>query len=102
MTHTSKNQAIQSSHRKHKLSSLQLQIECNQQLTAKQICFLCQTLFSPKEARVIVCCDRGHNYGELCPHCISTGSDAIWGKLSGWLLGTSSLLQEFDSITQPH
>ena len=56
---------------------MQLQIECNNLSTKQQFCWLCNHSFESGEARVIVCDNRGANYGEICPQCLSMGFDWI-------------------------
>lgn len=60
---------------------MQLQIECNHSTAVNQSCILCQATFQPSQARVIVCNNLGSRFGDLCPTCISQGSDWIWQKL---------------------
>lgn len=52
---------------------MQLQIEYNRCSQKDQSCYLCKQQFEIKEAKVIVCSDRGEGYGEACPDCIAKG-----------------------------
>jgi len=60
---------------------MQLQIECNNTSLADPSCILCHQEFELQAARVIVCNEGGNTCGDLCPKCISKGSDWIWQHL---------------------
>jgi hypothetical protein len=59
---------------------MKFQIECNS-LKNNQICLTCNEQFQMREARVIVCNDRGDSYGDVCPECIAMGYNWIGSKL---------------------
>jgi hypothetical protein len=69
---------------------MQLQIEYNNSALTHQTCLVCNQLFGPREARVIVCNDRGNSCGDICPPCIAMGPDQLWKHLVSTLqLGLS-------------
>lgn len=51
---------------------MQLQVECAG-TSAEQSCYICNSTFVAPQARVMLCCDQGSIYGEVCPHCIGKG-----------------------------
>lgn len=52
---------------------MQLQIECNPLPFRQEQCLICNQAFKMTEAKVIVCNDRGKDYGEVCPKCLEKG-----------------------------
>lgn len=60
---------------------MQFQIECNSFLKNNQTCLTCKELFEMREARVIVCNERGDSYGDICPQCMALGFDWIGSQL---------------------
>ena len=55
---------------------MQFQIECNP-LKDYQTCLTCNDQFEMKQARVIVCDEKGDSYGDICPQCIAMGFNWI-------------------------
>ena len=60
---------------------MQFQIECNSFLKKSQTGLTCNERFEMKEARVIVCNQRGDSYGDICPQCITMGFGWIGKQL---------------------
>jgi hypothetical protein len=60
--------------------SMQFQIECNT-LKNNQMCLTCNQLFQAREARLIVCSEKGDGYGDVCPECIGRGAHWIKSQL---------------------
>ncbi|HAG84699.1 MAG TPA: hypothetical protein DCL61_26995 [Cyanobacteria bacterium UBA12227] len=60
---------------------MQFQIECNSLLKNYQTCLTCREPFEMREARVIVCNERGDSYGDICPQCIAMGFNWIGNQL---------------------
>lgn len=54
---------------------MQLQIECNSIPLQQNKCWICNQIFKPTEAKIIVCNDQGNDYGEVCPQCLEKGFD---------------------------
>lgn len=55
---------------------MQFQIECHP-IKDYQTCLTCNDQFEMKQARVIVCDEKGDSYGDICPQCIAMGFDWI-------------------------
>lgn len=70
---------------------MQFQIECNSFLKNSQTCLTCNELFEMREARVIVCNERGDRYGDICPQCIGMGFNWIETQLQTSRGGTQLL-----------
>lgn len=72
---------------------MQLQIECNEILHQQKFCWMCDQLFEPKEAKIIVCNNQGNCYGEVCPECLEKGFNRPKYVLEGDICGC------FDNIS---
>lgn len=66
---------------------MQLQVECNDFVGKRQVCWTCDRSFEMQEAQVIICNDQGTSYGKVCPRCINKGF--------GWLSS------QFERLSQP-
>jgi hypothetical protein len=66
---------------------MQLQVECNNLVGKRQVCWMCDRPFKMQAARVILCDNQGRTYGDVCPTCIGQGY--------GWLSS------QFERLTAP-
>lgn len=69
---------------------MQLQIEHSSSVPTKPLCVLCNQLFKPNLARVIVCRHDGEAYGDICSDCLAQGSSFIRSKLQRMVQTDSS------------
>ena len=68
---------------------MQLKIEINTASLDTQECVLCNQAFEMTDARVIACNDKNHEYGDVCPDCISKGS--YWVQRQLWMNLSASM-----------